>query len=187
MSIEDFRQYYWMKADLQKFARELGVSTGGYKPELASRIERRLLGKRAVAEPKQSSTKERDSDRKLTRDTPVVNYKSDEKTRAFFESQIGPEFHFTYQLNQYRFAHKNLTYGDLVDQWIAERDKRRNPDYVPPIAAHGKYNRFIRAFFADPKNKGKSMKEAAAAWNAVKTTAGNQKYVRSRKKAGGQP
>lgn len=185
MSIEDFRRYYWLKAELQAFARQLGVSNGGYKPELALRIEHRLLGKPVVADPEPASTKQRDSDIPLTRETPVVNFKSDAKTRAFFKSQVGPEFHFTYLMNQYRLAHKDLTYGDLIDAWIAERDKRRNPDYAPPIASHGKYNRFIRAFFADPENRGKSMKEAAAAWNIVKTTAGEQLYVPSRNKGGG--
>ena len=38
----------------------------------------------------------------LTRTAPVVRYKSDALTRAFFKSQPGPEFHFTYRLNEFR-------------------------------------------------------------------------------------
>jgi hypothetical protein len=49
-----------------------------------------------------------------------VNYKSDAKTRALFEKMIGPHFHFTYHLNQYRLLHAGLTYGDLIDEWIQE-------------------------------------------------------------------
>jgi hypothetical protein len=155
MGVTEFRAYYWMKADLVRFARELGLPAHGYKPELVARIERCLQGLPALNESAlEPSNADRDSDGLLRRDTPVVSYRSDAKTRAFFESQIGPGFHFTYQLNQYRLAHRTLTYGDLVDQWIAERDRRRNSSYNSEIAQHGKNNRFIRDYFADELNRG---------------------------------
>ncbi len=115
MRLEDYRSYYWMKSDLIDFARELGLPTHGYKPELSIRIERRLRGLPDQAESTPKKSKERDSDRPLRRETPVVNYYSDAKTRAFFRAQIGPEFHFTYYLNQYRLARTGLEYGDLID------------------------------------------------------------------------
>jgi len=103
LSVEDFTDYYWFKDQLIELARELGLPTHGYKPELSARIERRLRGLPSVEDAKpRRSRSVRDSDRPLTRDTPVVNYKSDAKTRAFFKSEIGPEFHFTYHVNQYR-------------------------------------------------------------------------------------
>jgi len=184
MDVAEFRAFYWMKADLVRFARQLGIATHGYKPELVARIERRLQGlpdlRDAVPEP---SNIVRDSDKPLRRNTPVVRYKSDEKTRAFFAAKIGPGFHFTYRLNQYRLAHRNLTYGDLVDEWIAERDRRRTPSYKAEIAEHGKYNHFIRDYFADERNRGKSLGDAAAAWNAIKTRKGDPRYTpRGRKK-----
>ena len=177
MSVEDYKSYYWMKVDLAKFARQLGIPTHGYKPELSSRIERRLRGLPDSTAPRGKQAKgPRDSDRPLTRGTRVVNYKSDEKTRGFFESQIGPHFHFTYDLNRYRLARKGLTYGDLVDQWLAERERRQSGDYQAPISEHGKYNRFIRDFFGDEKNHGKSLSDAAAAWNAIKNNRGDPRY-----------
>lgn len=177
MSLSDFRDYYWMKAELAEFARQLGLPTHGYKPELSARIERRLRNLPDEPETRRAQPKmARDSAMPLRRDTPVVNYKNDDKTRAFFESQIGPDFHFTYHLNQYRLAHEGLTYGDLVDEWVAERERRQRDDYVPPIAEHGKYNRFIRDFFNDERNKGKSMRDAATAWNAIKKGRGDHSY-----------
>ena len=177
MGVTEFRAYYWMKADLVRFARQLGLATHGYKPELGARIERCLEGLPALTESAlEPSNVHRDSDRPLRRDTPVVRYMSDAKTRAFFESQIGPGFHFTYRLNQYRLAHRTLTYGDLVDEWIAERDRRRNSSYKAEIARHGKYNRFIRDYFADELNRGKSLRDAAAAWNEIKTRKGDPRY-----------
>jgi len=177
MGVNEFRAYYWMKVDLVRFARQLGLPTHGHKPELAARIERRLQGLPAVTESGlESSNAARDSARPLRRDTRVVRYMSDAKTRAFFESQIGPGFHFSYRLNQYRLAHRNLTYGDLVDEWIAERDRRRNSRYQAAIPQHGKYNRFIRDYFADELNRGKSLRDAAAAWNAIITRKGDPRY-----------
>ena len=118
----------------------------------------------------------RDSDRELRRSTRVVNYKSDDRTRAFFEAQIGPHFHFTYRLNQYRLAHDNLTYGDLVDEWVAEYERRKNPRYKAPIASHGEYNQYIRDFFADGRNKGKPLRAAVASWNTAKRARGDRRY-----------
>jgi hypothetical protein len=177
MTLAEFRAYYWMKADLIQFARQLEIATTGYKPELVLRIEQRLKGLLPEL-PKKQSTGPRDSDKKLQRKTPVVSYWSDAKTRAFFESEIGPEFHFTSHMNQYRLAHSGLTYGDLVDVWVKERDRRRNPNYKATIAEHGKYNRFIRDYFADPRNKGKPLRDAAASWNAIKTQRGDPRYKR---------
>src|SRR5689334_9019335 len=112
MELEDFTAYYWLMAELVAFAKRLGLPSHGQKPELTARIERRLRGAhdRSVSTRK-GATGPRDSDQPLRRDTPVVNYKSDEKTRAFFKAQIGPAFHFTYHLNQFRIARRKLTYG----------------------------------------------------------------------------
>ena len=182
MGLAAFRRHYRWKAELIRFARSLGLPTHGYKPELCARIERRLRGLPDAPEPtRKRSSGSRDSDRPLRRSTRVVDYYSDSKTRAFFRSRIGPEFHFTYHLNQFRLARKGLTYGELVDEWLAERARRRDPRYQARIASHGKYNRFIRDFFADERNRGKSLRAAAAAWNAVKHRPGDQRY-RARKR-----
>lgn len=176
ISAAELTENYWLKTDLAEFAKRLGLPTHGYKPELVTRIERHLRGLPQLAETKSRSKGPRDSDLPLTRDTLVVNYKSDAKTREFFKSQIGPKFHFTYHLNQFRLANKGLTYGQLVDEWAAERDRRRSSGYQAPIAEHGKYNHFVRDFFADPNNEGKSLRDAATAWNAIKKGPGDPRF-----------
>ncbi len=177
MSVTDFRSYYWLKDELSEFSKRLGLPIHGDKPKLSARIERQLRGLRDLPEAKPTrANTSRDSDKPLTRRTRVIVYKSDDKTRSFFESQIGPEFHFTYHMNQFRLRNEGLSYGDLVDEWIAERDRRQSADYQAPIAAHGKYNRFVRDFFADPANRGKPLEAAAAAWNAIKNRRGGARY-----------
>ena len=181
MSLSDFRECYWMKDDLVAFARRLGVATKGYKPELVARIERRLRGLPEANETPKRPKPGRDSEKSLTLETPVVNYKSDAKTRAFFEKMIGPHFHFTYHLNQYRLHNRGLTYGDLVDEWIAEHERRKKSRYMAPIASHGEYNRHIRDFFADPANNGKTLRDAAASWNKAKSARGDRSYAAQKK------
>jgi len=171
-----------MKADLIRFARRLGLPSHGYKPELSARIERRLRGlpDRRGSEPKRSK-RGRDSDKPLARSTRVVDYRSDDETRAFFESQIGPHFHFTYHLNQFRLARKQLTYGQLVDEWLAEYRRRKTPGYEAPIARHGEYNRHVRDFFADEANRGKSLRDAVKSWKQAKRQRGDRSYRPKRK------
>jgi len=74
-------------------------------------------------------------------------------------------------------------YGDLIDEWLAERQRRWRADYVAPIAAHGRWNRFLRDFFADPANAGKSLRAAASLWSAIKHRRGEPRY-RPRRGAG---
>jgi hypothetical protein len=176
MSLDDFNSYYWLKERLTAFARQLGLPTHGHKPELVRRIERRLRGLPDESERTRKPDEPRDSDKRLRRSTAVVNYKSDARTRAFFESQIGPHFHFTYQLNQYRMSRDNVTYGDLVDEWAAEYGRRKQPGYSAPIASQGEYNRYIRDFFADEQNKGQSFRDAVASWNVAKRARGDRRY-----------
>jgi hypothetical protein len=183
MSVDDFSSYYWMKDSLVDFARRLGLPIGGDKPALTARIERRLRGLPDAPRTARNKAKgPRDSDHPLTRITQAHNYRSDSRTRAFFEEQIGPHFHFTYHLNQYRRAHENLTYGDLIDEWVAEYERRKSSSYKAPIAHHGEYNRHIRDFFADPANEGKTLRDAVASWNVIKRSRGDRSYAALSKK-----
>jgi hypothetical protein len=79
-------------------------------------------------------------------------------------------------VNQFRLANEGLTYGDLVNEWVDERERRRGKDYEAPIAEHGRYNRFIRDYFADKDNKGKTMQDAAISWNAIRDLSGGVGY-----------
>jgi hypothetical protein len=175
--VSDLKDYYWSMSELKQIAKRLGLPAGGPKPMLMSRIESKLRGRSEERRTKHLATlPQRDSDQALHRNTPVKNYKSDAKTRAFFRSQIGPHFHFTYRLNQFRMSKSGLTYGDLVDEWIAENNRRKDPKYKPAIARHGEYNQYIRDYFSDRRNKGKSFQDAAASWNSIKGRRGERRY-----------
>ncbi len=198
ISVDDFKSFYWLKEELSRFAVANEISSSGKKQEIAARIERFLRGKSPAggARPKRPSGRtsrapgirtqgnaeaaQRDSARKLTRKTPVVHYVCDDDTRAFFEEQVGSHFHFTAKLNRYIRSHEGLTYGDLIDEWLAEKERRRDPTYKPRLGKAGEYNQYVRDFFADAANQGKSLKRAAAGWNRVKKERGKRKYRKAR-------
>jgi hypothetical protein len=178
MAVQHLRDYYWLKQELTDFARELGLASTGQKLALLDRIERHLEGRPERRTGSPSKSLARDSDQPLTLDRRVVNFKSDQKTRDFFKSVIGDGFHFTAHLNQYMRARKNLRYRDLVNEWLAEKKRRQNRDYKPPIMRSGEYNLFIREYFADRRNRGKKFHDAVAAWNEVKKHRGPRRYLR---------
>ncbi len=64
----------------------------------------------------------------------------------------------------------------MVDAWNNEEERKKDPSYKKNIAPQFEYNQFIRDFFSDPKNQGKSREEAIEAWNTIKKLPGNNKY-----------
>jgi hypothetical protein len=49
LPVEDFRSFYWLKAELLEFCRAAGLPTAGSKQALAARIEAWLSTGRASA------------------------------------------------------------------------------------------------------------------------------------------
>ena len=39
ISVESFKDFYWLKEELQSFCREIGISASGSKIEISDRIE----------------------------------------------------------------------------------------------------------------------------------------------------
>ncbi len=181
LALDEFQSHYWLKAELVAFCKENGLSALGLKEVIAHRIAV-FLGTGSKLKPKRvKAARDRDSLRMITRETLVVTYKNDAKTRVFFVSQIGKHFHFDHYLRQ--FTDKNnitngLTYGDLVDGWLAEERKRKDPNYQSKIGEQFEYNKFTRDFFQN--EKGKSRLEAINAWKLVKSIPGEKTYRRYR-------
>jgi hypothetical protein len=114
--------------------------------------------------------------------TPVTDcYRCSAETRAFFKSVIGDHFHFTAHLQQYRRQKQRerapLTYGELVHEWLAEQERRKDPNYRSAISPSWQYNQFVRDFMADrERNAGKTMSDAARAWNRLRVHRGPHTY-----------
>ena len=75
---------------------------------------------------------------------------------------IGPDFKYTYHLNQYTIVNPNKTYGDLVKFW--KKQKENVGKFKDKFAATGEfeYNNFVREY--RKKHAGVGMKEISQAW-----------------------
>ena len=186
MAPEALDQFYWYMQELVAFCRTAGLATAGHKHEVIERVRRQLqhraqppLAETATsARPKRMATV-----RKFGLDEPIgPDYKCDAQTRAFFVSVIGAHFHFTAHLQRFRKARAEqpLTYGDLAREWVAELERRKDKNHSPVIMHTWEYNTFVRDYMGDKeRNAGKTMKDAAAAWNAVRQSSGARDYASS--------
>jgi hypothetical protein len=174
LSPEIFTNFYWQKKELLAFCVDLKIPTHGGKLELIERIAYYL--KTGLIEPKTILKKQGklDSDNIITLATPVINYKNDAKTKAFFVSQIGEHFHFNEYLRQFAktFNDGSLNYGDLVYGWQQiEQNKKLTTE---PIGKQFQFNQFQRDFYQHAKG---SRSECLSAWKLIRSVAGEPTYA----------
>lgn len=177
-SIQRFKNYYWLKTELQTFCRENGISVTGSKPEIADRIEA-FLKTGEIKSPIRKPNVKRNIQllEELSLDTFITeNHRCSQSVRAFFKTVI-PKFHFSTYIQNYFKNNIGKTYRDVVDAWYEEEERKKAPTYTKKIAPQFEYNQFTRDFFADPKNRGKSRTDAIEAWKKIKILPGSNKYV----------
>jgi hypothetical protein len=178
ISLDAFKNHYWLKMELIAFCKDNGLSATGSKQEISHRIETFIATGRKIKPTPNSSPNTRDSFQPITFDTPVVNYKNDAATRQFFVEHIGQHFRFDAFLRQFTNKNnitKDLTYGDLVNGWLIEESKRNDPHYKSNIGEQFEYNQFTRDFFANEKEKSRS--DAINAWKLMKSVSGAKTYA----------
>lgn len=98
ISLQDFKDFYWLKKELLAFCRIHGISTSGEKIEITSRIikylETGVVEKKPVVQQIKSSSRFNWNNEVLTKETLITDsYKNTENVRLFFKNQIGPHFH----------------------------------------------------------------------------------------------
>lgn len=180
INVESFKNFYWLKEELQSFCRENGLSATGSKIDISDRIEI-FLQTGEIKKPirKASVSKKVERQLVLTLNTVITeNHRCSQDVRVFFKS-ILPKFHFSTYIQNYFKNNVGKSYHDVVNAWYEEEDRKKDPSYKKEIGAQFEYNQFIRDFFADKNNKGKSREEAINAWNEIKKLSGSNKYETS--------
>lgn len=165
-SVADFKSFYWLKNELAAFCREHGLSTAGSKRELSARIEAFLAT--GEIQPASREAKRRSAARRmpdtLSRDTVIgPGFRCSQPLRAFFVTEIGPQFHFNGVMREFIKNGAGKTLQDAIDAWHADR---RAPQAKTEIEPQFEYNRHIREFFK--ANPGKTLQDAILAWNEKK-------------------
>lgn len=177
LSLQVFKNYYWDKKELLAFCRNEGLSTSGNKIDLINLVEYFLQTGKNMHSPKITRVKKWDSDNIITKNTQVIHYKNDAKTRAFFEKEIGKNFHFNSYLRQFgKKSNKdlNLTYADLIKGWKQVEQQKLEPSYKSNIEKQFEFNQFQRDF--STKAKQKTRKELIAAWKLIRSIPGPNTY-----------
>lgn len=182
-SAEVFKDFYWLKKELTDFCTKNGLSTTGMKPEIANRIYVFLKTGKKVKPEHAKSSDGLDSDKAITLQTPVINYKNDPATREFFIKHIGSHFKFSARVNIFRneqlAAGKKITYGDLIKAWLKEHEQRKDKSIKLPIMQSCEYNQFTRDFYAAEPNA--KRKTVIAAWKKIRSVAGKHTYANWKK------
>ena len=177
IAIQDFKNFYWLKEELQQFCRQHGMSASGSKIEITERIERFLLtGEITKLHKKSNVRKVAPKQTEFSLDTVITeNHRCSQDVRAFFKSVI-PKFHFSTNIQNYFKNNIGRTYRDVTLAWYEEQERKKDPSYKKELVPQFEYNQFTRDFFADPNNKGKSRNDAIEAWNAIKKLPGSNRY-----------
>ena len=183
MSLEAFRESYWLKVELQDFCRQHGLSTMGGKQEIAARIEVFLqTGDKLVpaASPASSPEARRFNAAAATSFTMQTRcpagFKCTQEVRRFFVAHLGEKFRFTVTLQQHIRDNPGITFQAIADEWLRQ-EQRRKKGWKPEIASQFELNRFTRDFFADPRNKGKSRQDCLDEWKRARARPGAHGYV----------
>ncbi len=168
--VQDFRDFYWLKVELQTFCQSHGLSTSGGKIALANRIEHFLrTGEKSVSIVTQHPKIQLQNTTETASLETIIEegFICSQDKREFFESIIGPRFRFTVKMQQFFRENVGKTYQDAVDAWYTfETNKKTVKDAIDP---QFEYNRFIRAFYEDTKNKGLPLAKAIQAWKIARS------------------
>lgn len=177
LKAKEFRDFYWLKEELQTFCREYGMSASGSKNEITDRIAIFLeTGKIQKPLRKRSLRAQEVTLEELGLDTIITeNHRCSQVVRAFFKSKI-PKFHFSTYIQKYFKENVGKTYQDVIDAWSEEEERKKAPSYKRQIGSQFEYNQFTRDYFADPKNNDKSRADAIEAWHVIKALPGSNKF-----------
>ena len=174
ISVEVFRNYYYLKEELVKFCRKYNLQTTGSKQELTDRIDYFLeTGKKKSASSKRIQA---ESIGEITENTLIeANIVCSEKHRAFFKERIGKTFSFNVAFQKWLKSNAGKTYADAIQAYYAILEEKKKSKTV--IDKQFEYNTYIRDFFAD--NNGMSLENAIKCWKYKKSLEGHNRYEKS--------
>ncbi len=162
LSVEDLHSFYWLKKELEEFCRENGLSATGSKKDLESRIETFLrTGSVAETLPRVSASKVKGHmPQEFQRETIIgTGWRCSQALRAFFERELGPQFHFDGILRDFIKHGAGKTLQEAIEAW---KVGQQQPKVAKVIAPQFEYNQHIREYFK--VHRGATLREAIQAW-----------------------
>ena len=179
ISINDFRNHYWLKQELIVFCRKTGIKTIGGKIEIADRVLKYLETGEIITNPEKEPQRTKSifdwKTESLDYDTVITdNYKNTENVREFFKQSIGCNFKFNVEFMNWMKSNYEKTLGDAVEKWKEIAEKKKNKNYQTEIAPQFEYNAYIRDLLKD--NPQLSTMHAIEYWKIKREKPGKKKY-----------
>jgi len=179
ISIDDFKEFYWLKEELVIFCRIEGLKTTGGKIEISQRIEKYLDTGNKISEPRNKSRIAKSrfdwNNEFLSLQTEITdNYKNSENVREFFQNEIGKNFKFNVKFMNWMKSNVGKTLNDAILEWKRINYERKNSTEPKEIAPQFEYNKYLRDFMAD--NPTLKREAGIKLWKMKKSLRGDNKY-----------
>lgn len=166
-----FKEYYYLKKEMEDFCRSNGLKVSGSKLELAERIIEFLeTGRKDFDISKRPKRKNKSE---ITLNSIIEDdFICSQQHREFYKKNIGKSFTFNVEFQKWLKNNAGKTYNDSILAYydILENNKKNKAD----IPRQFEYNQYIRDFFKE--NDDKSLKDAIECWKYKKSLKGHNKY-----------
>lgn len=172
ISLKDFKDFYWLKSELQAFCKKNKIPANGAKLILANRIEYYLsTGKIKSIQANKASSAFDWQNEPLTLQTLITDsYKNTENVRSFFLNNIGPSFKFNVKFMNWM----KQNHGSNLQDAIKAYESIKNSKIAKNIEPQFEYNRYMRDCKAAFPNL--SHKEVVSLWNIKRSTRGSKVF-----------
>jgi len=181
---DDLRQWYWLKSELEAYAKTLGVRPTGSKFTILDRLCH-FLDTGQTQWPGDTRTKPASKfdwhSAELTPDTVITDsYKNSQNVRRFFKAHVGDSFKFNIAFMAWMKNNVGATLADAILVYHELKAQEAQPGFQSEIAHHNQFNRYMRDFLAD--NPGRSLDDVRRFWalkRALPSKTGRHIYDRS--------
>lgn len=182
ISINNFKNNYWLKDELINFCRRTGINRTGGKIEIADRILKYLVTGEIITKPEKEPQRTKSNfdwnTESLDLNTKISdNYKNTENVREFFKKSVGSNFKFNVEFMDWMKSSVRKTLGDAVEKWKGIAAKKKDKNYKTDIAPQFEYNAYIRDFLND--NPQSSTMDAIKSWKIKRDKPEKKKYNKS--------
>ncbi|MEL6771906.1 MAG: DUF6434 domain-containing protein [Bacteroidota bacterium] len=164
LAVEDFLDFYWLKAELVGFCQRAGLPTTGSKVEVRERIAA-YLRDGTVLKPTPRRTGPVDPMPETLTGATLIGrgWTCGKRLRAYFVDEVGVSFRFNRALIDFIKTGAGQPLSEAVAVWRAS-----NEDPDRPIEAQLEFNRHTRAYHRAHPDA--TREEVLRAWKAKRAT-----------------
>ena len=180
----DIRQWYWLKEELIKEARRVGLKTTGGKFTILERIchHRETRCTEYPEDKTEKSLSKFDWHREpLTGETVITDsYKNTQNVRRWFKANVDPGFKFNIALMEWMKSNIGKSLAEAGGAYLHLKKSAAKPGARTTIKPHNQLNQYTRDFLNDNPDMG--MKEVRKYWalkRALPSADGRHVYERS--------